>query len=138
MIEKRLKYVQWLLYGLMGISALFILLFYMNSSNPDLILYWMYIIAILSIGIILAIVIASFVRNPKGSIKILMIVAGGLLLGLISYALSSNTLTPDQLEKYNLTPNNVRLVGAGLLMTYFIMLGAIGVFIYTSVIKYFK
>ena len=67
-----------------------------------------------------------------------MIVAGGLLLGLISYALSSNTLAPDQLEKYNLTPNNVRLVGAGLLMTYFIMLGAIGVFIYTSVIKYFK
>jgi hypothetical protein len=138
MIEKRLKYVQWLLYGLMGLSALFILLFYMNSSNPDLILYWMYIIAILSIAIILAIVIASFVRNPKGSIKILMIVAGGLILGLISYALSSNTLTPDQLEKYNLTPNNVRLVGAGLLMTYFIMLGAIGVFIYTSVIKYFK
>jgi hypothetical protein len=138
MIEKRLKYVQWLLYGLMGLSALFIVLFYMNSSNPDLILYWMYIIAILSIGIILAIVIASFVRNPKGSLRILMIVAGGLLLGLISYALSSNTLAPDQLEKYNLTPNNVRLVGAGLLMTYIIMVGAIGVFIYTSVIKYFK
>jgi len=138
MIEKRLKYVQWLLYAFMGISAILIVLFYMNSSNPDLILYWMYTIAILSIAIILAIVIASFVRNPKGSIKILMIVAGGLLLGLISYALSSNTLAPDQLEKYNLTPNNVRLVGAGLLMTYFIMLGAIGVFIYTSVIKYFK
>jgi hypothetical protein len=138
MIEKRLKYVQWLLFGLMGISALLIVIFYMNSSNPDLILYWMYTIAIISIAIILAIVIAGIVRNPKGSFKVLIIVAIGLLIGLISYALSKNTLAPDQLEKYNLTPNNVRLVGAGLLMTYFIMLGAIGVFIYTSVIKYFK
>lgn len=138
MIEKRLKYVQWMLYGLMGITALLIVMFYMNSSNPDLILYWMYAIAIISIGIILAIVIAGIVKNPKGSIKVVIIVAIGLLLGLISYAMSKNTLAPDQLEKYNLTPNNVRMVGAGLLMTYFIMLGAIGVFIYTSVIKYFK
>lgn len=138
MIEKRLKYVQWMLYGLMGITALLIVMFYMNSSNPDLILYWMYAIAILSIGIILAIVIAGIVKNPKGSIKVVIIVAIGLFLGLISYAMSKNTLAPDQLEKYNLTPNNVRMVGAGLLMTYFIMLGAIGVFIYTSVIKYFK
>jgi multisubunit Na+/H+ antiporter MnhB subunit len=138
MIEKRLKYVQWLLYALMGISALFIILFYLNSSNPDLILYWMYAIAILSIAIILAIVITGIVKNPKGSFKVVIIVGIGLLLGLISYAMSKNTLAPDQLEKYSLTPNNVRLVGAGLLMTYFIMIGAIGVFIYTSVIKYFK
>jgi hypothetical protein len=130
MIEKRLKYVQWLLYALMGISALFIILFYLNSSNPDLILYWMYAIAILSI--------TGIVKNPKGSFKVVIIVGIGLLLGLISYAMSKNTLAPDQLEKYSLTPNNVRLVGAGLLMTYFIMIGAIGVFIYTSVIKYFK
>lgn len=138
MIDKQLKYVQWLLYALMGISALFIVLFYLNSSNPDLILYWMYTIAILSLAIILAIVITGIVKNPKGSLKVLMIVGIGLLLGLISYAMSKNTLAPDQLEKYSLTPNNVRMVGAGLLMTYFIMLGAIGVFIYTSVIKYFK
>jgi hypothetical protein len=138
MIEKRLKYVQWLLYGLLGISALFIVLFYLNSTNPDLILYWMYAISILSLAIILAIVIAGIVKNPKGSIKIVMIVVMMFILGLISYIMSKNTLTPDQLEKYGLSPNSVRLVGAGLLMTYFIMVGAIGVFIYTSVIKYFK
>ena len=138
MIEKQLKLVQWLLYALMGISALFIVLFYLNSSNPDLILYWMYTIAILSLAIILAIVITGIVKNPKGSLKVVIIVGIGLLLGLISYAMSKNTLAPDQLEKYSLTPNNVKMVGAGLLMTYFIIIGAIGVFIYTSVIKYFK
>jgi hypothetical protein len=138
MIDKQLKLVQWLLYALMGISALFIVLFYINSSNPDLILYWMYTIALLSIAVILAIVITGLVKNPKGSFKVLIIVGIGLLLGLISYAMSKNTLAPDQLEKYSLTPNSVRLVGAGLLMTYFIMIGAIGVFIYTSVIKFFK
>ena len=138
MIDKQLKYVQWLLYALMGISALFIVLFYINSSNPDLILYWMYTIAILSLAIILAIVITGIVKNPKGSLKVVIIVGIGLLLGLISYAMSKNTLAPDQLEKYSLTPNNVKMVGAGLLMTYFIIIGAIGVFIYTSVIRYFK
>lgn len=138
MIDKKLKYVQWLLYGLLGISGLFIILFYINSTNPDLILYWMYAISLLSLAIILAIVIYGIVKNPKGSMKILMIVAIMFFLGLISYMMSQNTLTPDQLEKYSLSPSNVRLVGAGLLMTYFVMLGAVGVFIYTSAIKYFK
>jgi NADH:ubiquinone oxidoreductase subunit 6 (subunit J) len=138
MTEKNIKYVQWLLYGIMGISAIFTLLFYLNPSSPDLILYWGYTLAILSGVIILTIVIGGIVKNPKGSMKVVIIVGIGLLLGLISYAMSKNTLAPDQLEKYDLTANGVKMVGAGLLMTYFIMVIAIGVFIYTSVIRYFK
>jgi len=138
MTEKKLKLVQWLLYGIMGISAIFTVLFYLNPSNPDLMLYWGYTLAIFSGVVTLATALTNIAKNPKGSIKVLIIVAIGLILGFISYAMSKNTLAPDQLEKYNLTPNNVRMVGAGLLMTYFIMLGAIGVFIYTSVIRYFR
>jgi len=138
MNERKFKLVQWLLYGIMGISAIFTLLFYLNPSSPDLILYWGYTLAILSGVIILTIVIGGIVKNPKGSMKVVIIVGIGLLLGLISYAMSKNTLAPDQLEKYDLTANGVKMVGAGLLMTYFIMVIAIGVFIYTSVIRYFK
>jgi hypothetical protein len=59
-------------------------------------------------------------------------------LVFFSYAVSENTLSQDQLDRYSMTPNQVRLVGAGLLMTYIIMAGAIGVFIYTSLYKFFK
>lgn len=138
MTEKNFKLVQWLLYVLMGISAIFTLLFYMSPTNPDLILYWGYSLAILSGVVTLTLAIAHIVKNPKGSVKVLIIIAIMIILGLLSYAMSSNTLTPDQLEKYNITANGVKMVGAGLLMTYFIMIIAIGVFIYTSLMKYIK
>jgi NADH:ubiquinone oxidoreductase subunit 6 (subunit J) len=138
MDQRNFKLVQWLLYGLMAISALFTLLFYLNPGSPDLLLYWGYILVLFSIVITLIVAFRGITKNPKGSKKSLVIVAIMVLLGIISYALSQNTLTPDQLEKYSLTPNGVRMVGAGLLMTYFIMVGAIGVFIYTSVIKLLK
>jgi len=138
MDQKNFKRVQWLLYGLMAISAIFTLLFYLNPANPDLILYWGYVLVILSGVIILTIVIAGIVKNPRGSGKVVVIAAIMLIVGFISYAISDNTLSPEQLEKYSLTPNGVRMVGAGLLMTYFIMIGAIGVFVYTSLIKFLK
>jgi len=138
MTEKKLKYVQWLLYGIMAISAILTLLFYLNPGQPDLMLYWGYVLVIFSIVVTLTISFTNIIKNPKGSMKVLVIVAIMLILGFISYAISDNTLSTDQLEKYSLTPNGVRMVGAGLIMTYFIMIGAIGVFIYTSLIKFLK
>jgi hypothetical protein len=138
MTEKNIKYVQWLLYGIMGLTAIFTLLFYLNPASPDLMLYWGYTLAILSGLVTLTMALVGILKNPKGSVKILVIIGIGLFLGLISYAMSKNTLSPDQLEKYKITANGVKMVGAGLLMTYFIMIIAIGVFIYTSLIRYFK
>jgi uncharacterized membrane protein len=137
MQEKNLKYVQWLLYGLMGISALLTLVFYINP-NPDLMLYWGYFLAILSIIIVLGISLMQILKNPKGSLKTLITVGVIVFLALISYAMSKNTLTPDQLERAKITANGVKMVSAGLIMTYLIMVIAIGVFIYTSLYKLFK
>jgi len=138
MNEKNFKYVQWLLYGLMGISALLTVLFYISPASPDLLLYWMYAILIFSGVVILASSIINILKNPKGSLKVLAVVAFILVLGFISYAVSKNTYTPDMLEKAKISANGVKMVGAGLLMTYFIMIIAIGVFIYTSAFKLFK
>jgi hypothetical protein len=138
MNERRFKLVQWLLYVLMAISALLTVIFYFNRTNPDLILYWGYILVIFSGLITLYISVMNLIKNPKGSLKVLVIVVGMVIIGIIAYALSDNTLTPAQLEKYHLSPNRVRLIGAGLMMTYVIMIGAVGVFIYTSLFKFFK
>jgi len=136
-MEKKLKLVQWLLYAFMGISVLLTILFYINS-NPDMMLYWGYVLVILSLIVVLTISITNIVKNPKGSIKMLVIVAIMLIMGFISYAISDNTLSPDQLEKYSLTATGVKMVGASLIMTYMIMVGAIGVFLYTSLYRFLK
>jgi len=138
MNDKLYKYVQWILYLLMGLSALFIIMFYISPGNPDLILYWMWALLILSGVVILSVSGFAMLKNPKGSYKVLIVVAGMILIGIVSYFLSSNTYSPAMLEKYKISANGVKWVGAGLLMSYFIMIIAIVSLIYASVSKYFK
>ena len=138
MKEKNFKYIQWLLYAIMGLSALFTILFYMSPANPDLLLYWMYALLILSGVVTLASSVINIIKNPKGSLKIVGVIAIIIVLGIISYAVSKNTLSPEMLEKYKISANGVKMVGAGLMMTYFIMIIAFGVFVYTSFSRFFK
>jgi hypothetical protein len=70
--------------------------------------------------------------------KILVIVVGMVVLAIISYAMSKNTLSPTELEKYEISASSVKMVGAGLLMTYFIGIIAVGVFVYTSLTRFLK
>jgi hypothetical protein len=133
MTEKHFKLIQWMLYGLMAISALFGLLFYINPGSPDLLIYWGYILAIVSAVLVLSLSVLAMTKNPKGSIKVLVIIAAMIVVGIISYAMSTNTYSAAELEKYEVTASGVKLVSAGLYMTYVIAIIAIGVFIYSSV-----
>jgi hypothetical protein len=138
MVDKYFKYVQWLLYLLMGISALFVILFYISPSNPDMLLYWMYALLILSGVVILSLSAYGMVKNPKGSYKALIYIAGIVVLGILSYAFAKNTYSPALLEKYSISANGVKMVGAGLTMTYFILAISVGVLIYSSLSKLIK
>jgi len=138
MSQKYFKYVQWLLYVLMGLSAMFTILFYISPANPDTLLYWMYTLLILSGVIIVAVSAYGMIKNPKGSYKALLAIAGLIVLAILSYTMSSNTYGPAMLEKYSITANGVKMVGAGLIMTYLILVIAVGTLIYTSVSKFFK
>lgn len=138
MSDKLFKYVQWLLYLLMGLSALFVILFYISPANPDLILYWMYALLILSGVVIFSVSTYAMVKNPKGSYKALMAVAGMVVLALLSYLLSKNTFSPAMLEKYSISANGVRWVGAGLVTTYIMLVISIGALVFASVNKFFK
>ena len=138
MNERNFKLVQWLLYGLMAVSALLTIIFYINPSNPDVILYWGYILFFISVAVLLIISVVSLLKNPKGSIKVLVILVGMIIVGFIAYSASKNTLTPLQLEKYGITASTVKWVGGSLILTYLMMVAAVGVFIYTAIYKFFK
>lgn len=138
MNDKLFKYVQWLLYLLMGLSALFVVLFYISPSNPDTLLYWMYTLLILSGVVILGLSIYGTVKNPKGSYKAVIYLGVMIALGILSYVFAKNTYGPAMLEKYSISANGVKMVGAGLTMTYFILAFSIIALIYSSVSKFFK
>jgi hypothetical protein len=120
------------------LSALFVLLFYLSPSNPDMLLFWMYALLIFSGVIILSVSIFGMVKNPKGSYKALVYIVGIVILGILSYVFAKNSYGPDLLEKYNISASGVKMVGAGLTMTYFILAISIGTLLYSSVSKFFK
>ncbi len=139
MSDKLSKIVQWFLYILLGLSAIMGILFFTNTGgNVNLILYWGYFMFFLAIATLLLITGLNIMRNPKGSVKILIAIALMAVVFFISYSLSSNSFSPSQLEKMKITESTVRFVGAGLLILYVLGLGAIGVVIYTSIAKFLK
>ena len=138
MIDKYFKYVQWLLYLLMGLSALFVILFYISPSNPDMLLYWMYALLIFSGVVILGVSAYGMIKNPKGSYNAMIYLAALIVLGILTYVFAKNNYGPAMLEKYKISANTVKMVGAGLTMTYIILAFSIGVLIYSNVSKFFK
>jgi hypothetical protein len=138
MKDRTSKIIQWLLLGMMGISALLGILFYAGGISTNLFLYWGYFLMVLSIAVIILVVILQLLKVPKGSLKFLFIIIALVVLGIISYAISGNEFSGAQLEKYGITVSTSKLVGAALIFTYFVALGTILTFIYTTIYRFFK
>lgn len=132
------KVVQWFLYLMLGISALFGVLFYADVLSVNMILTWGYVL----LGVtVLATLIAAFgniLLNPKGSLKILIVLASMVVVAIVSYVFSTNEFTAAQLEKMEITETTSKLVGAGLFFTYFLSAVAILAIIYSAVSRMFK
>ena len=139
MWEKMFKYLQWLLYGLLGISALMGLLYYLGIVGENSILYWTYFMFILLIAASVGVLIWGISLNPKKSIRSLIFVGAAVLIGIIAYSISSNEFSPQQLEKMNnASALTSKWVGAGLYILYLLIIVALGSFVYTAVSKFTK
>ena len=138
MTDKSSKILQFFLYALLGISALFGILFYTNVVSDDLILYWGYILVAFTAIITIVAPIVYIFFNLKSAIKFLITLGAILVLIVISYALAGNEFSPFQLEKMKATAETSRMVGAGLILTY--ILGALTLLsiIYASISRIFK
>ena len=138
MSDKLSKIVQWFLYAMLGVSALFGVLFYLDIISENLLLNWGYVL----LGVtILATLIAAFsniLLKPKGSLKILLILAIMVVVAIVSYFLSTNEFTAAQLEKMQINETTSRIVGAGLFFTYFLAAVALLAIVYSAVSRMFK
>jgi len=154
MDAKTSKFIQYLMYGLLGVSIIMIAAFYfggedsitftsgkeyMYPSFTDNIIYWMY--ALLGVSTLSALIfpIISMAGNPK-SAKNTVIGVGGLIVVVgLAYLLASGAIpTFHNVEKFNITEAMSKNVGTMLFTTY--LLGAVAIIgiLFTSISKSFK
>jgi inner membrane protein involved in colicin E2 resistance len=109
-----------------------------NTGMADLVIYWAYILLIITLVLLLAFPIKFFIANPKQGIRFLIALGGFAVLYGISWALASGATDAAVYETNGITSGVSRMIGAGMIMTYIIGgLALIGL-IYSGISKALK
>lgn len=77
--------------------------------------------------------IVGIVENPKSIVRPLIAIAGVAVLCVVAYMFSGSTMTAFQLDKYQITVQTEKLVETGLILTYIMLIVAVGALVVTSV-----
>ena len=128
---------------LIAIAAIYqIVVFYQGDALSDSVLDGYFWVAYIAFGMsaLFAILfpIIQTISNPKDAVRSLIGLVVIVALWFVAYALADNAFTPAQLEKMETTVETSRMVGAGLIYTYFIFVLAVLAIIYASISNLFK
>jgi hypothetical protein len=138
MVDKLSKYVGWVLYVLMAVSAVLAVLFYTESIETSMFLQWSYILLISGVVIAVASPIYGFILAPKNAVKLLIILGLVAVLGFVAYSLAGNNYSATKLELLKITEQTSRNVGMGIIFTYISFAVALLAILFSSVLKIFK
>ena len=138
MTDRSGKILQLLLGVLLAVSIVLGILFYANVISDDLLMYWAYVLLILTAVITIVAPIIYFILNPKSAIKFLITLGIMIIVGFISYFISGNEFTSLQLEEMDITADTSHWVGTGLAFTYILAGLTILAIIYSSISRIFK
>jgi len=146
------KILNVLLWVLMGISAVFGIMFYTGGITPEtltakyqepvftqLLLNWAYFLFFAATVIVAVFTVISMIGNPKGAIRSLIAVVIIGLLVAIAYGISGDEILkfPGS-EEMNITNTLSKNVGTGLIGTYLLILIATVSIVVTEVTARFK
>ncbi len=133
------KIIQIGLYAILGLTVILFALFYINGeSMTDLVMYWAFILLIITVVLLLAFPIKHFIEYPKQGIKTLIAFGGFLALYGISYVLASGSTDATIYEINEISSGVSRMIGAGMIMTYIIGGIALLGLVYFGISKAFK
>ena len=136
---KLAKITAWLLYALLGISALIGVLFYANVVSEEPLIDTAYVFVGLAALLALVFPIYQLATNPKGALNTLI---GLVILGvivLIAYAMASDQVM--NIVGYNGPDNNpgtLKAVGTGLITTYILFLLSLLAIVVTEIYNSIK
>ena len=71
---------------LLAVSALLAILFYVDVISDDVLIYWGYILVILTAVITILFPVWFMIKNPKNSIKIFIGIGLMVVLAIIAYS----------------------------------------------------
>ena len=140
------KYLNILTIVMLGLTAVFVAMFYFGGEIPnqayptpvysDLLINWAKILCFVTAGLAILFPIIQLGTNPKGAIKGLM---GLVLLGLVilvSYSMSDGTLLnlPGYTGSDN-TPATLQFADTVLYTMYILGVGAIATIVITEIIR---
>ena len=139
------KVISWIL---MALAAIFIVLVWYHGDEAieqslqaqvlDPFMITAYVALGLAIATAIIFSIISVAMNPKNIVKIAIILAGLVLLGVVTYNMAGNAFTDVELQKLDTTELVSKQVGAALYYTYIIGGLAILATIYASIAGLFK
>ncbi len=139
MTEQITKYLQVFFYALMGLSAVIIVIFYIiGDPAADLIIYWTYILLIITIAISIIAPIIYYIKNPAKAKTILIGIGVFIVLFVIAYLLASGDIHGDIYQKYAISSGTSQFIGGILITTYILGGLAILAIVYASIAKFFK
>jgi hypothetical protein len=138
MTDKSSKLLQILLGVLLAVSAVLGILFYTDVISDDLVLYWGYILVIITAAITIIAPLIYLIFNLRNAFKFLIILAAMVVLAVISYALSTNEFSALKLEEMDSSAETSVTVGAGLIFLYILAALAILSIVYASISRIFK
>lgn len=143
------KYLNILTYVMLGLTVIFVAMFYFGGEVPnqayetpvytDSLIYWAKALFYITVGLSILFPVLQIVSDPKGAIKGLAGLAGLGLIILIAYSLSDGTLL--NLPGYTGEDNNVgslKFADTILYSMYILGIGAILSIVVTETLRKFR
>lgn len=119
-----------------------IAVFYQGETPSDSVMNGYFTVGYIAFGLsaLFAIIFPVFqlFSNPKAAVRTLITLVLLVALGFVAYSMAGNSFSPAELEKMKTTAQISRLVGAGLIYTYFIFVLAVLAIIYAAISRIFK
>ncbi|HPB57037.1 MAG TPA: hypothetical protein PLL49_00830 [Bacteroidales bacterium] len=108
-----------------------------GAVQLNIAIYGFYIIFFITVGLLAFFAIFHLVKNFKSSVGVLLGVALLIVVAIIGYFVSTDQLT-DVAIKLQTSPNEMKWVGAGIILFYVIFFGAIAAVIGSLIMNFVK
>ncbi len=109
-------------------------------NRIDFALIWAYILALIAVFAAIIFPLISILSNPKGLVRLAMVIVGAAVLVLISYLMASGS--PLEIIGYtgtaNSDPSTLKMIDTGLFVTYILFGLALASILYAIISKAFK
>ena len=113
---------------------------YLLYYRTDIALMWAYILVLITLIAAIAFPLVAVISNPKALVRLLIVLAGFVVLVVISYLLASDTAI--EIIGYdgtgNSDPGTLKMVDTVLFLTYMLFGLAVGSILYAIVSRAFK